>query len=193
VSFESPPPSACWRHEGLRAGFEVAYFSVKAHTVRIDGTTTGFQDGATWVVTYSLLLDESWCTRSAHLKSRTESGMTERWLESDGRGHWFVDGTAVPELDGCLDVDLESSAMTNALPVHRLLLPVGGKAAAPAAYVRAGTIEVERLEQSYIRADDQNAFRQFDYEAPSFDFKCRLVYDNGGLVLEYPGIAVRYA
>jgi uncharacterized protein len=193
VSFESPPPSACWRHEGLRAGFEVAYFSVEAHTVRINGTTTGFQDGATWIVAYSLLLDESWCTLSARLKSRTASGVTERSVESDGRGRWTVDGTAAPELDGCLDVDLESSAMTNALPVHRLGLPVGAQAAAPAAYVRAGTIEVERLEQSYIRAEDQNDCQQFDYGAPAFDFECRLVYDNGGLVLQYPGIAVRYA
>ncbi len=193
MSFVSPPPSACWRHQGLRAGFEVTYFSVEAHTVRIDGTTTGFQDGATWIVAYSLLLDESWCTRSARLKSRTASGVTERSVASDGRGRWFVDGAAAPELDGCLDVDLESSAMTNALPVRRLGLPVGGQAAAPAAYVRAGTIKVERLEKSYIRADDQNACQQFDYEGPAFDFKCRLVYDNGGLVLQYSGIAVRYA
>ena len=83
--------------------------------------------------------------------------------------------------------------MTNALPVHRLRLPVGERATAPAAYVRAGTIEVERLEQSYTRTDDQSAFQQFDYEAPVFDFECRLVYDNGGLVLRYPGIATRYA
>ncbi|MGE5286203.1 MAG: putative glycolipid-binding domain-containing protein [Micromonosporaceae bacterium] len=29
------------------------------------------------------------------------------------------------------------------------------------------------------------------YEISAFDFTCRLVYDEGGLVLDYPGIAVR--
>jgi hypothetical protein len=27
--------------------------------------------------------------------------------------------------------------------------------------------------------------------APAFDFACRLTYDESGLVLDYPGIAVR--
>jgi hypothetical protein len=36
-------------------------------------------------------------------------------------------------------------------------------------------------------ADRQRA----DYAAPVFDFACRLLYDESGLVLDYPGIAVR--
>src|ERR1700722_17273784 len=127
MSFLSPPRWACWRHEGLRTGFEVAYFAVDAGGLRVDGTTTGLQDGESWIVTYSLLLDESWCTRAARLTSTAATGVAGCVLESDGRGRWRVDGRAAPELDGCLDVDLESSAMTNALPVHRLLLSVGGQ------------------------------------------------------------------
>jgi hypothetical protein len=33
--------------------------------------------------------------------------------------------------------------------------------------------------------------QRYDYTAPAFDFACRLVYDGSGLILEYPGIAVR--
>lgn len=33
-----------------------------------------------------------------------------------------------PRLDGCFDVDLESSSMTNTLPVHRLGLAPGAAA-----------------------------------------------------------------
>jgi hypothetical protein len=193
VSFASPPPAACWQHQGLRSGFEVAYFTVEASGVGVDGATTGLQDRDTWIVTYNLQLDESWCTRRARVTTRTVSGVAERVLESDGGGHWVVDGELATELDGCLDVDLESSAMTNALPVHRLRLAVGEQAAAPAAYVRVLNMEVERLEQGYARVDDQESLQQYDYEAPVFDFRCRLVYDASGLVLEYPGIAVRSA
>ena len=33
--------------------------------------------------------------------------------------------------------------------------------------------------------------QHYDYTAPAFDFRCRLVYDQSGLVPDYPGIAVR--
>jgi hypothetical protein len=33
----------------------------------------------------------------------------------------------------------------------------------------------------------------YDYSAPAFEFSCRLVYDESGLVLDYPGIAARAA
>jgi hypothetical protein len=77
--------------------------------------------------------------------------------------------------------------MTNALPVRRMTLPPAAAAAAPAAYVRTAGLAVERLEQTYLRATGQS----YDYTAPVFDFRCRLVYDQSGLVLDYPGIAVR--
>ena len=83
--------------------------------------------------------------------------------------------------------------MTNALPVRRMGLPVAARAAAPAAYVRAVGLAVERLEQTYVRAADEASWQRYDYAAPAFDFTARLVYDQAGLVLDYPGIAVRSA
>ena len=81
--------------------------------------------------------------------------------------------------------------MTNALPVHRMELGVGHRAAAPAAYVRALDLSVERLEQAYVRLPGKGLQHSYDYTAPVFDFACRLVYDESGLLLDYPGIAVR--
>jgi len=50
---------------------------------------------------------------------------------------------------------------------------------------------VERLEQTYVRAPDEAAGQSYDYAAPVFDFACRIAYDESGLALDYPGIAVR--
>jgi uncharacterized protein len=50
---------------------------------------------------------------------------------------------------------------------------------------------VERLEQTYHRAPDEAAGQCYDYAAPAFGFACRIAYDQSGLVLSYPGIAVR--
>ncbi|MGW0006831.1 putative glycolipid-binding domain-containing protein [Nocardia grenadensis] len=112
-------------------------------------------------------------------------------IESDSAGRWLIDGTAVPDPDGYLDVDLESPALTNTLPVHRLGLPVGGRAVAPTVYVRAIDLPVGRLEQEYRRTADHGTRQRYDYSAPAFDFAYRLTYDTSGLVLSYPGIATR--
>jgi len=50
-------------------------------------------------------------------------------LEADGTGHWLVDGEPAPHLDGCRDVDLQAPAMTSALPVRRMGLPVAARGA----------------------------------------------------------------
>jgi len=46
---------------------------------------------------------------------------------------------------------------------------------------------------SYVRLEDDGPRQRFDYTAPRFDFRCVLVYDESGLVLDYPGIASRVA
>jgi hypothetical protein len=159
----------------------------------MDGCTTAVEDDQAWFVRYEITVDSGWATRAAHITTRSRTGWHTVLIESDGAGRWLIDGTAAPKLDGCRDVDLESSAMTNMLPVHRLGLPVGGRAAAPAVYVRATDLSVERLEQEYRRAADDDGRQCYEYSAPAFDFACRLIYDASGLVLSYPGIATRVA
>ena len=191
MAFASLPATACWQHRGARSGFEVAYFAAGPGGWRIDGTTTAVEDAHTWIVTYSIRLDAAWLTRDARITARTASGLRETVLAGDGAGRWRVDGHRAVHLDGCLDVDLESSALTNTLPVHRLELAAGGGAETPAAYVRALDLGAERLEQTYARLPGEPGHHRYRYAAPAFDFTCTLVYDESGLVLDYPGIAVR--
>ncbi|MFI6695386.1 putative glycolipid-binding domain-containing protein [Streptomyces sp. NPDC050433] len=195
-TFVPPPATAAWTHEHARQGFEVVYFRPSGdepHGQHIVGCTTAVEDGLTWTVDYDITLDADWLTRRAVVTGRSEAGTRSTVLQADGAGRWRVDGAPAPHLDGCLDVDLESSAMTNTLPVHRFRLAVGGSSAAPAAYVRALDLSVERLEQNYRRVADEGSRQAYDYSAEVFDFRCRLVYDEAGLVLSYPGIATRAA
>ena len=158
---------------------------------RIAGTTTALQDAEAWVVSYQLELDDEWQTRSAQIVTRTPSHETETRVEADGEGHWLIDGVEAGHLDGCLDLDLESSALTNAFPVRRLEITVGERTEAPAAYFRVTPAGVERLDQTYLRIEDADGRQRYDYAAPDLDFESRLVYDRKGLVLDYPGIATR--
>ncbi|GII80677.1 hypothetical protein Sru01_56590 [Sphaerisporangium rufum] len=187
------PETAAWRHLGARDGFEVTWFRPAAGGHVIDGCTTAVEDGRSWAVDYTIEVAPDWTTRSARVHGRSAAGSWRTVLSADGAGRWRIDGEPAPHLDGCLDVDLESSAMTNTLPVHRLALRPGSRAATPAAYVRAAGPAVERLEQEYARVADRDGLPGFDYAAPVFDFSCRLGYDAAGLVLDYPGIATRAA
>jgi uncharacterized protein len=172
-----------WRHLGARDGFEVAF----ARDGGYDGHVSAVEDGRAWAVEYSIELRPDGTTSAARVRCRDADGVHEVAIAADGAGAWVVDGAPAPQVDGCLDVDLEASALTNAFPVARLALAVGEEADAPAAYVRGPDLRVERLEQRYARVGE----REYDYEAPAFEFAARLVYGDDGLVVDYPGIAVR--
>lgn len=185
------PPFAAWRHHGAREGFEVAFFPQRSGNLRVEGHTAAVERGEAFAVRYAIELDEGWHSRSARISGQAQGGVRSVTIEGDGRGTWLIEGRAAPELDGCLDVDLESSSLTNAFPVRRLGLLPGERAAAPAAYVRALDLDVQRLEQHYLRIDDGTGDQRYEYSAPAFDFSCALVYDEALLVREYPGIATR--
>jgi hypothetical protein len=181
---------AAWEHRGARQGFEVAFFDDPS-AGRLVGCTTAIESDEAFVVEYDIVLDAQWYTRSARVVSRSSGGRSTAIIEADGQGRWTVNGSSARHLDGCLDIDLESSALTNAFPVRRLHLAPGDEADAPAAYVRALDSSVGRLEQRYRRLDDEGSRSRYDYHSSTFDFRCDLTYDGSGLVVDYPGIARR--
>jgi hypothetical protein len=178
------PPYAAWRFVGSVDGFEVMY----AEPGRLRGHTSAVEGGQAYAVAYEITVDDRWHTREVRVSSDTVAGSRSLVLVSDGDGQWSVDGAPAPHLDGLIDVDLEASACTNTLPIHRLALPVGEDTAASAAYVRALDLQVHRLDQTYRRLDDHH----FDYTSEG-GFHAVLTYDASGLIVDYPGIAERFA
>ncbi|HEY8508420.1 MAG TPA: putative glycolipid-binding domain-containing protein [Steroidobacteraceae bacterium] len=183
------PAVAAWRHKDAREGFEVVFQQAGN---RFSGTTTAVEAGEAWIVEYDITLDSQWRTVSARVKRHSVRGVHEVLLESAGPAKWRIDGKPAPHLDGCFDVDLESSSFTNAFPVHRLQLAIGASADAPAAWVRVADLSVQRLDQRYTLLACENPHHQL-YRYVSPDLVCDLVFDEYGLVLDYPGLAVRVA
>ena len=184
--------AAAWRHRDAADGFEVLFLDAGPDGGRrLTGHIAAVEDGIPRAVRYEIEVDAAWRTRRARIRTRTLRATTEITVEADGEGRWRVDGAPAPALDGCLDVDLEASAATNAFPVGRLGLAVGAMAEAPAAYVRVLGPVVGRLEQRYDRIADDGDRRRYRYASPAFGFEAVLVYDPSGLVVDYPGIAVR--
>jgi hypothetical protein len=188
--FSSLPRSAAWRifSEGDREGFEVARFEKKRDGVVAHGTSVGCEGGKGWAIRYTIELDSRWCTRSATIESEGSKLLKVR---SNGAGRWTIDGERRALLDGCLDLDLEASLVTNMAPVHRLSLRVGQRSVAPAVYVRTKNLKVERLEQTYARLPDVGGRAVFDYESPRFAYRADLEFARDGLVVVYPQIGAR--
>src|SRR5262245_55710394 len=109
------PATAAWRHLDARDGFEVLFVRREADGYRLEGHVTAVEAGRGWATRYVLTVDSAGATRSAHVTSRSTAGEHELWLEGDGIGGWRSGGEPRIELEGCLDVDLEASACTNAL------------------------------------------------------------------------------
>lgn len=193
IRMGDPPGMAAWRHIEVHEGFEVLYARREPDGYRLAGHSTGIEEGRPWGIRYEISVDADWATREARIASHLPDGLAEIALQGDGAGGWRIDGRPAPELDGCPDVDLEASACTNALPVHRLGLAVGERADAPAAYV-GFDLTVERLDQRYERLEDgAGGVGRYDYASPRFGYADVLVYAGDGFVLEYPGLARRVA
>jgi len=182
MRLEPLPATAAWQHLGARSGFEVLF----RHGFVLEGHTTAAEGTEIWWVRYVIELDAGWQTLRVEVTGRSRGGLRLTLLERFDGDRWTIDDVPAPQLSGCVDVDLESSAVTNTLPIHRLEFPDGEPVPCPAAYVRAD-LTVERLEQTYTGRSEL----RFDYTAPAFGFAAELRYDRSGLIVDYPGIATR--
>ena len=81
--FADLPASAAWRHQDARVGFEVLFASRDANGIRLEGHSTAVEEGVAWSISYTLVLDTHWRTRSARVVGRSSLGGNEVLLEGD--------------------------------------------------------------------------------------------------------------
>jgi hypothetical protein len=182
------PPVGAWRLLGAYEGCEVVRFGRNGSGTVLAGTTVGVEEGTPWSIHYVIGVADNWHVRHATV---TDHAGNELDIQADGLGSWTVNGVLHPELDGCLDLDLEASVVTNTLPVHRLALPVGHEGESKAVYVRTFGLAVERLDQTYRRLPDAGGMLAFDYQSPRFGYRDTLHFGPDGLAVDYPGIGAR--
>jgi hypothetical protein len=129
-------------------------------------------------IEYAIELDAVGRTRRAVIRPVGPSKSVIE-LQADEDGRWVEKGVPAPILDGCLDVDLGFSPMTNSLPIWRLGLAPGETRAIRAAWVRFPDFTVEVLRQTYERTAEGT------YVYRSDGFEARLLVDAEGIVEEY--------
>jgi hypothetical protein len=188
--FSKLPAVGAWRLTGAYEGREVAHFAVDDAGVRIEGTSVGVEDGEPWSIQYAITVDKAWHFKNARIVDGSHNQLE---IELDATGSWLVNGEPRPELQGCQDLDLEASVITNTMPVHRLALAEGQLGKSAAAYIRTQNLAVERLEQTYTRLPDADGQLSFEYDSPRFGYHDVLRFGADGLTEAYPGIGERIA
>jgi uncharacterized protein len=192
--FANLPPFATFTHTEVRDGFESVCFRAlhaPGEGFLLEGGTAAIEDGIPWSVQYRVAVDENWRTTRAEATGISPSGHHQLAAEvRDGR--WWINNTERPDLDGCVDIDFETSLVTNTLAVHRIDLASTIPIKVPAAFVRADDLRVERIEQTYLCVERNEDRTVFDYTSTTFAFACQLVFDASGLVTDYPGIGRRH-
>lgn len=159
---------------------------------RLTGTVILAHEGSPWRLKYAVACAPDWTSRGVHV-ALTRGALTRHVTLTAGGSpadpRWRQGGEDVPEIAGCLDVDLAFTPSTNILPLRRLGMAAGESREMTAAWLRFPELTVEPLPQRYIRLDE----RQVRYQSRGGIFTADLEVDELGLVVRYPPIWERVA
>jgi hypothetical protein len=169
-------------------GLEHLHLARTADAIVADGVILGQPEALPFRVLYTLTCDERWRLRTADLVAWNPE-RHEIHLRADGTGRWTTaQGEVLPDLAGCLEVDIGATPFTNTLPIRRLALQPGEAAEVPAAYIDVAGPTVTRVPQRYTRLAAPTGEALYLYEGLAWNFRATLRVDDDGLVMDYPGL-----
>jgi hypothetical protein len=169
-------------------GLEHLRLSADESVVQVDGLIIGIVDNTAFRARYVLRCDPAWQTRELRVVVLDDSQPAVHLL-ADGVGHWTTpDGSALPLLDGCIDVDLSATPFTNTLPIRRLGWQRGQSAELRMVYVELPSLHLSVERQRYTRLETPGASGRFRFESLPGGFAADLNVDQDGLVVDYPGL-----
>jgi hypothetical protein len=176
-------------------GLEHAVLTGAPRAPRLDSLAVLLLDGGPVRVSCRVTCDAGWRVRrlTVAVSGPGAPAATRLALRTDGEGRWADDvhHGPVPELAGCIDVDLSSTPLTNTLPIRRLGLAPGMIRDVMVAYIKIPELTVSAVAQRYTCTTHDGDRSGYQYESGSF--RADLQTDEHGLVLDYPGVWRRLA
>jgi hypothetical protein len=172
-------------------GLEHLRLAMHNDSVVADGIVIGVTEGCPFSVAYDVRCDAGWRVRAVRLgvPGSEPPGVD---LLSDGEGNWTKpDGWAVPELKGCIDVDISVTPFTNTLPIRRLGLAPMESAELTVAYFEGTELQAWPEPQRYTCLEKSDGGGLYRYLSLDGGFTADLPVDADGLVLDYPGLFKR--
>lgn len=170
------------------AGFETAWVDRDGLRLHAQGRAVGQLPVPYWL-TYELRTDADAATTSLTVTAATAESAYHLDL-SRGANGWEIDGVAAPQLAGALDCDLQSSPLTNTMPIirHDLHRDQAHRDFVMA-FVEVPALRVRASRQSYAYHGRSDAGSTVHYNSGSFS--ADLLIDPDGLVIDYAAMAHR--
>ncbi|MEO5806122.1 putative glycolipid-binding domain-containing protein [Devosia sp.] len=170
--------SARWKSPD---SIEHCHINRRESDTRIRGAIIGPDYG----LFYRLKLNDIGNVRDLVLE-RTDGRSLE--LYSDGAGNWSDDrAEPLPDLRGCIDIDLSASPLTNSLPIWRTELLIDTPQRFRMAWIDVATLAVQPDQQIYTKLDSTH----LRYQSADGSFERIIEVDENDLVVNYPGLFER--
>ena len=150
----------------------------------LNGSAVFVDDGQPCRLDYLLECDSDWHTLSGKVTGWVGDTIIEVETSVDSNHRWLLNGEPCPEVEGCIDLDLNFSPSTNLLPIRRLNLEVGQDATVRAAWLRFPSFKLELLDQLYRRTESWS----YRYESAGGSFVANLEVNDVGFVTHYPNL-----
>ena len=176
--------SALWRRVDM-PGHEAVRIYEGEDGWYLDGSAVFLYDGRPCRLEYLVECDEEWQTRFVTVDGFVGEDVVSIEIEVQG-DVWYLNGVEVPAVEGCVDVDLNFSPVTNLLPIKRLNLDLDKAGDVNAAWLQFPSFELKPLGQTYRRVSDL----VYNYRSDT-GFETDIAVDANGLAVEYPDLWIR--
>jgi hypothetical protein len=173
-------------------GFEHVHLLTSDSGMVADGVIVRREQGGTYRTRYIIECSADWRPARLTLEKLDASRRTLTLLCSD-HGAWTdaVIGP-LPQVEGCVTLDISASPFTNTLAVRILNLQPEASETLRVLYVDPDTLSVRSMSQRYTRIRTDGVRTTYRYESlDGTGFTAELPLDDDGLVIEYPGFFKR--
>ena len=184
-------------------GLEFAEVELDGKRMRGTGVAIG-GDPIPYRLDYTFTSRARFVTKSIEVETRGQGWRRSLRLRRDKAGEWDAVWESHGEallppptgdmnaLGDALDCDLALSPLTNTMPVLRHgLLHGGGPVDFLMAWISVPDLSIIPSRQRYTFVRNDELVSVVRYESESRDFVAEIVFDEDGIVVEYPGIGHR--
>ena len=151
---------------------------------RLEGTAAFHQDGTLACLAYEITCDRDWRTQEGFIHGWIGERSIDFRLARSSDDVWTLNGQVIPQLKGCLDLDLGFTPATNLFQIRRIALGVGEAADVLVAWFDERAVTVDTLCQRYERRSEDTYW----YTSPRFGYSGLLRVNALGFVEKYPDL-----
>ena len=154
-----------------------------------------------YAVRFRLIVGPDFVARALELDADGPRGLRRLSVRRSPKGAWWADGKRRPDLDGCLDIDVAATPLTNTPTIRRLALPPGRAADVEVAWVDVPSLAISVVRQRYehvapspatpgaVDPEDRPDLDRYAFATGAF--RAILTVDPDGLVADYQHFAER--